>query len=211
VASIRLPELRHKPQGHVNRSVTLFWPCHRLCSGCRAGGGSIRPRICASRGTGNGIAARPRPRSGSRGRWRSHAGTGHVCEQRRVASRRCTTSGRLPRPSAGARITVRTRGSWGAGNYSLCNKSFDPRFIIARPTARCDVSALRQGSRLNRRSWKLQRSAAGDRATQGSSDRGVGSRSFGQELEESGQLLSTGVVVKAGGIRLYFRMTGIFG
>jgi len=34
------------------------------------------------------------------------------------------------------KITLITGGSYGAGNYALCGKAFDPRFIYAWPTAR---------------------------------------------------------------------------
>ncbi len=37
------------------------------------------------------------------------------------------------------KITVITGGSFGAGNYALCGKAFDPRFIFAWPNARCAV------------------------------------------------------------------------
>lgn len=37
------------------------------------------------------------------------------------------------------KITLLTGGSFGAGNYALCGKAFDPRFIYAWPTARCAV------------------------------------------------------------------------
>jgi acetyl-CoA carboxylase carboxyltransferase component len=37
------------------------------------------------------------------------------------------------------KITVLTGGSFGAGNYALCGKAFDPRFIFAWPNARCAV------------------------------------------------------------------------
>lgn len=37
------------------------------------------------------------------------------------------------------KITLLTGGSYGAGNYALCGKAFDPRFIFAWPTARCAV------------------------------------------------------------------------
>ena len=43
------------------------------------------------------------------------------------------------------KITVILGGSFGAGNYALCGKAFDPRFIFAWPTARyavmCGASA----------------------------------------------------------------------
>jgi acetyl-CoA carboxylase carboxyltransferase component len=37
------------------------------------------------------------------------------------------------------KLTVITGGSYGAGNYALCGKAFDPRFIFAWPTAHCAV------------------------------------------------------------------------
>jgi 3-methylcrotonyl-CoA carboxylase beta subunit len=59
------------------------------------------------------------------------------------------------------KITVILGGSFGAGNYALCGKAFDPRFLFAWPTARyavmggeqaastlleISVNALRRGS-----------------------------------------------------------------
>ena len=37
------------------------------------------------------------------------------------------------------KLTVILGGSFGAGNYALCGKAFDPRFIFAWPTARYAV------------------------------------------------------------------------
>jgi acetyl-CoA carboxylase carboxyltransferase component len=37
------------------------------------------------------------------------------------------------------KLTLITGGSYGAGNYALCGKAFDPRFIFAWPTARYAV------------------------------------------------------------------------
>jgi acetyl-CoA carboxylase carboxyltransferase component len=37
------------------------------------------------------------------------------------------------------KITIIMGGSFGAGNYALCGKAFDPRLIFAWPTARCAV------------------------------------------------------------------------
>jgi len=37
------------------------------------------------------------------------------------------------------KITLITGGSFGAGNYALCGKAFDPRFIFAWPTAQYAV------------------------------------------------------------------------
>jgi 3-methylcrotonyl-CoA carboxylase beta subunit len=37
------------------------------------------------------------------------------------------------------KLTIITGGSFGAGNYALCGKAFDPRFIMAWPTAKYAV------------------------------------------------------------------------
>src|SRR5205823_4355124 len=37
------------------------------------------------------------------------------------------------------KITLIVGGSFGAGNYALCGKAFDPRFIFAWPTAKYAV------------------------------------------------------------------------
>ncbi len=42
------------------------------------------------------------------------------------------------------KITLIVGGSYGAGNYALCGKAFDPRFIFAWPTARCAVMGAEQ-------------------------------------------------------------------
>ncbi len=44
------------------------------------------------------------------------------------------------------KITLITGGSYGAGNYALCGKAFDPRFIYAWPTARCAVMGPAQAT-----------------------------------------------------------------
>src|SRR2546423_8920792 len=44
------------------------------------------------------------------------------------------------------KITVVVGGSFGAGNYALCGKAYDPRFIIAWPTARYAVVGAAQAS-----------------------------------------------------------------
>lgn len=44
------------------------------------------------------------------------------------------------------KITVLTGGSFGAGNYALCGKAFDPRFIFAWPNARCAVMGSEQAT-----------------------------------------------------------------
>jgi len=42
------------------------------------------------------------------------------------------------------KLTVITGGSFGAGNYALCGKAFDPRMIFAWPNARCAVMGAEQ-------------------------------------------------------------------
>jgi 3-methylcrotonyl-CoA carboxylase beta subunit len=44
------------------------------------------------------------------------------------------------------KITIITGGSFGAGNYAMCGKAFDPRFIFAWPTARFAVMGGDQAS-----------------------------------------------------------------
>jgi acetyl-CoA carboxylase carboxyltransferase component len=45
------------------------------------------------------------------------------------------------------KITILTGGSYGAGNYALCGKAFDPRFIYAWPTGRNAVMGPAQATR----------------------------------------------------------------
>src|SRR2546430_10757305 len=44
------------------------------------------------------------------------------------------------------KITVVVGGSFGAGNYALCGKAYDPRFIVAWPNARDAVIGAAQAS-----------------------------------------------------------------
>lgn len=44
------------------------------------------------------------------------------------------------------KITLITGGSFGAGNYALCGKAFDPRFILAWPTAQYAVMGGEQAA-----------------------------------------------------------------
>jgi acetyl-CoA carboxylase carboxyltransferase component len=44
------------------------------------------------------------------------------------------------------KITIVTGGSYGAGNYALCGKAFDPRFIFAWPSARMAVMGAFQAT-----------------------------------------------------------------
>ncbi len=44
------------------------------------------------------------------------------------------------------KLTVITGGSYGAGNYALCGKAFDPRFIFAWPSARYAVMGADQAT-----------------------------------------------------------------
>jgi acetyl-CoA carboxylase carboxyltransferase component len=44
------------------------------------------------------------------------------------------------------KITVIVGGSFGAGNYALCGKAFDPRFIFAWPGAHYAVMGAAQAS-----------------------------------------------------------------
>ena len=44
------------------------------------------------------------------------------------------------------KITVVVGGSFGAGNYALCGKAYDPRFIVAWPNSRYAVMGAAQAS-----------------------------------------------------------------
>src|SRR5205814_2272875 len=44
------------------------------------------------------------------------------------------------------KLTVITGGSFGAGNYALCGKAFDPRFLFAWPTAKYAVMGGEQAA-----------------------------------------------------------------
>jgi acetyl-CoA carboxylase carboxyltransferase component len=44
------------------------------------------------------------------------------------------------------KFTVVTGGSFGAGNYAMCGKAYDPRFILAWPNARYAVMGAAQAS-----------------------------------------------------------------
>ena len=44
------------------------------------------------------------------------------------------------------KLTVIIGGSFGAGNYAMCGKAFDPRFIFSWPTARCAVMGGEQAT-----------------------------------------------------------------
>jgi acetyl-CoA carboxylase carboxyltransferase component len=44
------------------------------------------------------------------------------------------------------KITVIVGGSFGAGNYAMCGKAYDPRFIVAWPAARYAVMGAAQAS-----------------------------------------------------------------
>lgn len=44
------------------------------------------------------------------------------------------------------KLTVFVGGSYGAGNYAMCGKAFDPRFIFSWPTARCAVMGGEQAT-----------------------------------------------------------------
>jgi 3-methylcrotonyl-CoA carboxylase beta subunit len=44
------------------------------------------------------------------------------------------------------KITVILAGSYGAGNYALCGKAFDPRFLFAWPTAKYAVMGGNQAA-----------------------------------------------------------------
>ncbi|PTX96424.1 acyl-CoA carboxylase subunit beta [Opitutus sp. ER46] len=59
------------------------------------------------------------------------------------------------------KLTVVVGGSYGAGNYALCGKAFDPRFIFAWPSARYAVMGAAQASGVV---YNILARSAGDRS-----------------------------------------------
>ena len=82
------------------------------------------------------------------------------------------------------KITVIVGGSFGAGNYAMCGKAYDPRFIFAWPTARYAVmsGASAAGTLLEIRIRALERDP--DRGGRKLSDAGEA----GDSREHPGQL-----------------------
>ncbi|MCF6283894.1 MAG: acyl-CoA carboxylase subunit beta, partial [Candidatus Hydrogenedentes bacterium] len=64
------------------------------------------------------------------------------------------------------KITVVVGGSFGAGNYALCGKAYDPRFIFAWPNAQYAVMGAAQASsvifNINKRSAEAKAKASGE-------------------------------------------------
>ena len=46
------------------------------------------------------------------------------------------------------KFTIVLGGSYGAGNYGMCGRGFDPRFIFAWPTARTAVMGGAQAAKV---------------------------------------------------------------
>ena len=65
------------------------------------------------------------------------------------------------------KLSVVIGGSYGAGNYAMCGRGFDPRFIFAWPNARTAVMGAAQAGKVMRivTEQKMQRSGAVDTAT----------------------------------------------
>ncbi|WP_237065232.1 acyl-CoA carboxylase subunit beta [Microbulbifer guangxiensis] len=64
------------------------------------------------------------------------------------------------------KISIVVGGSYGAGNYAMCGRGFDPRFIFAWPNARTAVMGAAQAGKVMRivSEQKMQRSGAVDEA-----------------------------------------------
>ncbi len=64
------------------------------------------------------------------------------------------------------KITVVVGGSFGAGNYALCGKAYDPRFIFAWPNAQYAVMGAAQASsvifNINKRTAEARAAASGE-------------------------------------------------
>jgi 3-methylcrotonyl-CoA carboxylase beta subunit len=75
------------------------------------------------------------------------------------------------------KITLITGGSYGAGNYALCGKAFDPRFIFAWPTAHVAVMGADQAAdtllEVAVKSLRRQGGGSGATGSAGAAGRGV--------------------------------------
>lgn len=45
------------------------------------------------------------------------------------------------------KLTVMTNGSFGAGNYAMCGRAFDPRFLFSWPNSQISVMGMEQAAR----------------------------------------------------------------
>ncbi|WP_348525004.1 carboxyl transferase domain-containing protein [Pararhodobacter sp. SW119] len=65
-----------------------------------------------------------------------------------------------------AKISVVVGGSYGAGNYAMCGRGFDPRFIFAWPNARTAVMGSAQAGKVLRivSEAKMKKAGAADEA-----------------------------------------------
>src|SRR5438034_17674 len=68
------------------------------------------------------------------------------------------------------KITVMVGGSFGAGNYALCGKAFDPMFIFAWPSAKYAVMGADQAAGTLLQLAQRQAERAGKKLTQGELD-----------------------------------------
>jgi geranyl-CoA carboxylase beta subunit len=76
-------------------------------------------------------------------------------------------------------ITIMLGGSFGAGNYAMCGRGFDPRFIFAWPNARISVMGPEQAGKVlslvTEAKWRRE-GTEGDRAELARMEQGVASR-----------------------------------
>ena len=60
------------------------------------------------------------------------------------------------------KFTVVLGNSYGAGNYAMCGKAYDPRLIVAWPTARIAVMGGEQAAKVLLQIEKASRAKAGE-------------------------------------------------
>jgi len=60
------------------------------------------------------------------------------------------------------KITIVMRNSYGAGNYAMCGKAYDPRFIVAWPTAKIAVMGGSQAAKVLLQIEKSSQKSKGD-------------------------------------------------
>jgi 3-methylcrotonyl-CoA carboxylase beta subunit len=46
------------------------------------------------------------------------------------------------------KLTVMTNGSFGAGNYAMCGRAFDARFLFSWPNSQISVMGMEQAAKI---------------------------------------------------------------
>ena len=127
-------DARHRVRALSTASSSASSPTTACCSPSRRSKRRISSSsaICAA---SRSCSCRTSPASWS-------AGSTSAAGSRRTAPRWCTPS---PTPSV-PKFTVVIGGSFGAGNYGMCGRAYEPRFLWMWPNARISVMGGEQAA-----------------------------------------------------------------